>query len=135
MEVVSRASRRRACGAVFVVLFLVAAPLSAHHANSAYDMQRTVSITGTVTKWQFINPHSGLWLEVEDEQGRVVEWSGEFQGVLDLYRHFSWNKDTFKPGDRVTIIGHPSRNGDPTMSTRRVVFADGKEVDVRSAPD
>ena len=112
-----------------------AGPLLAHHANSAYDRNATVSVTGTVVKWQFINPHSGLWLDVTDEQGNTQQWSGEFQGVLDLYRHFGWNKDTFKPGDRITITGNPSRDGAPTMGTISVTFADGKTVNVRNAPD
>ena len=108
---------------------------AAHHANSAYDRNTTVRVSGTVTRWQFINPHAGLWFEVVDEDGGIVEWSAEFQGTLDLYRHFRFNKDTFLAGDSVTIVGYPARNGDPTMSTRIVIFADGREVDVRSAPD
>ena len=88
-----------------------------------------------VTKWQFINPHSGIWIEVINEQGTVEEWSGEFQGTLDLYRHFSWNKDTFVPGDEITLTGYPARDDINSMGVRLVVFADGKEVDVRSAPD
>ena len=110
-------------------------PAAAHHANSAYDRSQSVTITGTVTQWQFINPHSGLFLDVTDEHGNVVRWSGEFQGTLDLYRHFGWNKDTFRPGDKITIVGFPSRDGTPTLGARLVIFADGAEVDVRSAPD
>jgi hypothetical protein len=110
-------------------------PLLAHHANSAYDRDATISVTGTVIKWQFINPHAGLWLNVTDEQGNSQEWSGEFQGVLDLYRHFSWNKDTFKPGDKITITGNPSRDGAQSIATISVTFADGNTVNVRNAPD
>ena len=116
-------------------LLLFTDSLIAHHANSAYDRTKEISVTGTVTKWQFINPHSGIWLDVESSTGNTLEWSGEFQGTLDLYRHFRWNKNTFKTGDVVTLIGYPARNGGATMSTRKVVFANGQEVDVRSAPD
>jgi len=114
---------------------LLIAPVSAHHANSAFDRAQSVTVTGTVTRWQFINPHAGLWVETTDENGNAVEWSAEFQGTLDLYRNFSWNKDTFKPGDKITITGFPSRDGSLTMGARIVVFADGSEVDLRSAPD
>ena len=107
----------------------------AHHANSAYDRDQSVTVTGTVTRWQFINPHAGLWLDVDDGSGNSVEWSAEFQGTLDLYRHFSWNKDTFKPGDTISVTGFPARDGTPNLGARIVVFADGTEVDVRSAPD
>jgi hypothetical protein len=116
-------------------LWLAAAPAFAHHANAAYDRESSVTVTGTVVRWQFINPHAGLWLRVTDENGNVQEWSGEFQGTLDLYRHFSWNKDTFKPGDQITLTGFPARDGTPTLGARIVKFTDGTEVDVRSAPD
>lgn len=107
----------------------------AHHANSAYDRNQSVTVTGTVTQWQFINPHAGLWFEVQGDDGDLVEWSAEFQGTLDLYRHFSWNKDTFKPGDTITVTGDPARDGTPNLAARIVEFSDGTEVDVRSAPD
>ena len=120
-----------------MIIFVVGLPsvASAHHATSAYDKEQLVSVSGTVLRWQFINPHSGLWLEVAGEDGETTEWSGEFQGTLDLYRHFSFNKDTFAPGDSITLTGYPDRRGDPTMSVRFVGFSDGREVDVRSAPD
>ncbi len=128
-----RLTIRTAVTAGLVCLALVSA--QAHHANSAYDRSQSVTVTGTVTRWQFINPHAGLWFDVADESGNVVEWSAEFQGTLDLYRHFSWNKDTFKPGDTITITGDPARDGSPNLAARIVEFADGSEVDVRSAPD
>ena len=128
-----RGLRMRHC--VWLAAALASGPAAAHHANSAYDRDTTVEVSGTVTRWQFINPHAGLWFEVADDDGKVVEWSAEFQGTLDLYRHFQFNKDTFLPGDSITIVGHPARNGDPTMGTRIVIFADGREVNVRSAPD
>ncbi len=121
-------------GAGLLLLFLTT-PLHAHHANTAYDRNELVSVSGTVTRWQFINPHSGIWIEVVDEHGTVAEWSGEFQGTLDLYRHYRWNKNTFLPGDEITLTGYPARNGTNTMSARIVVFADGEEVDVTTAPD
>ncbi len=70
-----------------------------------------------------------------DEQGIVEKWSGEFQGTLDLYRHFAWNKNTFVPGEEITLTGYPSRNGANSMGVRSVTFADGKMTDLRSAPD
>ncbi len=117
------------------MLPLLSAPLFAHHAISAFDRDNSVSVSGTVTKWQFINPHAGIWIDVVNEQGDVEIWSGEFQGTLDLYRHYSWNKDTFAPGDEITLTGSPARNGDTTMAVGLVGFADGEVVELRSAPD
>lgn len=118
-----------------VVLVCLSGSVAAHHANSAYDRKVTVSLTGTVTRWQFINPHSGLWIDVVNKDGDTEKWSAEFQGTLDLYRHFSWNKDTFKLGDEITLVGFPARNGDKTIGGRSVIFSDGTEVNVRNAPD
>ena len=122
--------------AAIVAASILAGPSVAHHANSAYDRERTISVTGIVTRWQFINPHAGIWLDVTDADGNVVEWSGEFQSVQDLYRHFGWNKNTFKPGDEITIFGNPDRReGHTAMWTSLVVMPDGTEVDVRDTPE
>jgi hypothetical protein len=122
-------------GAVLLVL-LLADPLAAHHANSAYDRTKSISVSGTVTKWQFINPHAGIWLNVTDKENNVEEWAGEFQSIQDLYRFFKWNKDTFQPGDEITIVGNPDRRpGHHSMWTSRVIFADGSDVDVRNTPE
>ena len=123
-------------GSVVLLLSLPAIPPSAHHANSAYDRTKSISVSGTVTKWQFINPHAGIWLNVTNEEGNVQEWAGEFQSIQDLYRFFQWNKDTFQPGDEVTIVGNPDRRpGHHSMWTSRVVFPNGSEVDVRNTPE
>jgi len=128
-------NRRGEVLAVALLLSLSTLPLEAHHATAAFDRDQSVSVSGIVLRWQFINPHSGIWIEVLDDAGVPTEWVGEFQGTLDLYRHFNWNKDTFAAGDHVTLTGYPARNGDSSMSVRIVGFEDGREVDVRSAPD
>ena len=109
--------------------------VQAHHANSAYDRTKSISVTGTVSKWQFINPHVGIFLDVVNEQGGLESWSGEFQSVQDLYRFFSWNKDTFKPGEQVTIIGNPDRRSNVlSMWTEAVELMDGTHINVRNDP-
>lgn len=114
---------------------LATAPAPAHHANSAFDREATITVSGTVTRWQFINPHVGIWVEAADENGEPREWTGEFQSVQDLYRLFGWNKDTFRPGDPVTLIGNPDRRPDHySMWVEGVIFTDGTEVDVRNNP-
>ncbi len=126
----------RAAGAAALLMSLPAVPPSAHHANSAFDRTKSVSVSGMVTRWQFINPHAGIWLNVIDADGNVHEWAGEFQSIQDLYRFFQWNKDTFQPGDRVTLVGNPDRRpGHYALWASLVVFADGSEVDVRNTPE
>jgi hypothetical protein len=124
---------RRRLGRVIVlgvVAFALGAAPQAHHSNSAYDTSKTVTVRGTVTRWQLVNPHSGLWIEVRTDRGTSEVWAGEFAGTLDLYRRFSWNRATFKAGDQITLIGNPARDGSTSLMARKVVFADGKEVDL-----
>jgi len=136
METSVNNSTRSGRIAAFVIALLIAVPVLAHHANSAYDRERTISVTGVVTRWQFINPHAGIFLNVTDDQGHVTEWAGEFQSIQDLYRSLGWNKDTFKPGDEITIFGNPDRReGHPSMWTSLVVMPDGTRVDVRNLPE
>ena len=131
-----RLSSWRSGVAVALTTLALVTPSLAHHANSAYDRERTISVTGVVTRWQFINPHAGIFLNVTDEHGNVTEWAGEFQSIQDLYRGYGWNKNTFKPGDKITIYGNPDRrDGHPSMWTSRVVMPDGTEVDVRNTPE
>ncbi|MBH98333.1 MAG: hypothetical protein CMM56_07760 [Rhodospirillaceae bacterium] len=118
-----------------LILFTLNTGSEAHHANSAYDRTKSISVTGTVTQWQFINPHVGIFLDVINEQGNTENWSGEFQSVQDLYRFFRWNKDTFKPGDEVTIIGNPDRRPNMrSMWTEAVELPDGTHINVRNDP-
>jgi hypothetical protein len=129
-------SQRLLAGLLLAISLPYSLSTLAHHANSAYDRDATVTITGVVTRWQFVNPHSGIWIDVTGDDGSVQQWSGEFQSVQDLYRFFSWNKDTFQPGDSVTLVGNPDRRPDHfSVWTSRVIFADGSEVDVRNTPE
>jgi hypothetical protein len=113
-----------------LVLGVLTATAVAHHGNAVYDVRQSVTVKGVVTKWQLINPHTGLWIDVKAENGANQSWSGEFGGVLDLYRAFRWNKDTFKPGDQVTLIGNPARDGRPALLAREVILADGTRIDL-----
>ena len=125
-------------GARLTALFaslLATLPAAAHHANSAFDRERSISVSGVVSRWQFINPHVGIWIEATDGNGATREWAGEFQSVQDLYRMFGWNKDTFRPGDPVTLIGNPDRRPDHhAMLVAAIILADGTEVNVRNNP-
>ena len=129
------ATRRAALPAVLLATLAAALPTAAHHANSAFDREVQIRVSGTVIRWQFINPHVGIWVEAPDDSGVAREWAGEFHSVQDLYRMFGWNKDTFRPGDAVTLIGNPDRRPDHySMWVEGVIFADGTEVYVDNNP-
>jgi hypothetical protein len=118
---------------VFAVIACLAAgsPAAfAHHGTSDYDVSILLSLHGTVTQFQFVNPHSILNFTVKNDQGKVEDWQGELQSPGMMLRRAHWNKDTLKPGDQVTVVGSPAKNGSKTMIIRKVVLADGQEFPV-----
>ena len=111
---------------LFPALFLIAfsVPLLAHHGNAAYDYEKTVTLKGSVTEWMWANPHCFLKLDAPDEKGTVQHWTIE-AGNIPGNTHEGWRKDTFKPGDQVTVDVMPARNGAPIGRFRKVTLADG----------
>jgi len=116
-------------------LILAALPLAAHHSFAAeYDGTKPVTIKGTVTQVEWINPHSWVHVSVTDENGKVTQWSCETAPPNALYRQ-GWRRDTLKQGDQVTIEGYMAKDGSHTMSARSVTTADGRRMFAGTATD
>ncbi len=118
--------------AVFGVLIL-SGPAFAHHGSAAYDMSKTVTVTGTVNDFQFINPHVLLSMDVKDPSGKVEKWEGELTSPNRLTRA-GWTKSTLKPGDQITIVGGPAKSGSTTMWIRKIT-KDGEDLDIGGGGD
>ncbi len=116
-----------------VTLLFLCAPASAHHGNSAYDEQARVPIKGTVTEFVWTNPHSQIYLDVKDKNGNIVHWGIETNSPGILTRA-GWTRRSVKPGDEVTIILCPAKNGEPVAYIgsgdpgTKVIFSDGREL-------
>ena len=117
-----------------VVMSVVAAlcislPLFAHHnAATVYDVEREVSLTGTVTRVEWQNSHIHIYVDVTDDNGSVVNYAVEGGTPNSLYRR-GWRKDDVVPGDVVTIDNAaPSRNGSPRVHLGSITTADGREL-------
>ena len=120
--------RERIVRATLAVSFLlIAIPLLAHHGASEYDMTKIVTLSGTVKELQFVNPHSLLVFSVKDDSGKAMEWQGELPSPNLLSRR-GWSRSTLKPGDQVTVIGSPAKNGEKGMQIKKLVFPDGHEL-------
>jgi len=120
-------SERMGRAALTISFFLISIPLLAHHGASEYDMTKIVTLHATVTELQFVNPHTMLTFTAKDDSGKAIEWQGELPSPNLLTRR-GWSRSTFKPGDQVTVIGAPAKNGVKGMQVKKMVFPDGHEL-------
>jgi hypothetical protein len=127
MEGIEMRNRLIAVVTATLALSILSAPLSAHHSNAAFDAGKRLSVTGVVTEWFWANPHCLLSLDVKDGSGQVVRWVVETQAPPNMIP-FGWSKQSFKPGDEVTITLEPARTGKPVGRLLRAVFADGRTL-------
>jgi len=110
-----------------ITLLSACYPVFAHHGRASYDATRIFTIMGTVSDFQFSNPHVELYLDVKDDKGNIEKWIGEGTSPNMLVRE-GWNRRTIKPGDQITATGYPARNGANTMRIEKIVLPSGKEL-------
>ena len=108
-------------------LLAVSIPLWAHHGNAAYDDKNPITIKGTVTEFAWTNPHVQIYLDVKNSKGGVTHWSVETFSPGKLVRA-GWNKDSVKPGDRVSINLIPAKSGAPVGFLHKLVLPSGEEL-------
>jgi Family of unknown function (DUF6152) len=114
--------------AAAILLFSYPGLIFAHHGTAAYDMEKSLTLKGVVTSYEFINPHAEIRVAVIDENGRTVNWLAETNNPNRLARR-GWNRNTLKPGDAITIVGNPVKSGAPNLRLTKVILADGRELD------
>lgn len=115
--------------AMSVGLLVVLVPVYAHHGASMFDMKQLITVKGTVTSFEWANPHPMIYAEVKDDKGNIQKWAVEIRGGPSVLTRAGWNRDSLKPGDQVTLIGHPAKNGTNSMRLAKVVLASGQELD------
>jgi hypothetical protein len=109
-------------------IFFLAAPIGAHHSWAAdYDMKKEVTVKGVVTKVEWTNPHTHLYVDSTDEKGTVTSWNFEMASTLSLERA-GWSRRTLKVGDQVTIAAFGGRAVMTRAVARSVTSADGREL-------
>ncbi len=111
-----------------VALQFSGASAYAHHSFAAeYDSDKSVQMTGTVTKVEWTNPHVHFYVDVKNDQGEVVNWNIELGPPLIL-RHLGWRQDSLKIGDQVTVDGYPAKDHSNMANAKKVTLADGRSV-------
>ena len=121
--------KQRLCSSILLLGFVfVSGPLLAHHGVANYDTAKLVSVKGTVTDIQFINPHVQISLDVKNEKGEIEKWKGEAQSPAMLVRYSGWTKNTIKVGDTITTSGHQTKNGFNFLRLVKITLQDGREL-------
>jgi uncharacterized protein DUF6152 len=126
-EAVAMRNRAIPVFAVAVGLLIVSVPLFAHHGTSAFDTGKKLILKGTVTEWYWSNPHCLLQFDVKSDDGQVVHWVGETQNPVTMTDN-GWSRQSFKPGDEVTVTLEPVKNGKPLGRILQAALPNGKTL-------
>ena len=115
--------------AVFVVASLSFAPVAAaHHGGGTFDGSKEIELTGKLTRLDLVNPHSWIYFDVTDKDGRVSPHRCEMRAATVL-RRSGWTKEMFRPGQRITIQGSPDRIDPNSCYLNTIILQDGSRAD------
>ena len=111
-----------------VGMMLAAVPVLAHHSFAAeYDRNKPITITGAVTRVEWINPHARFHLDVKDATGNTASWEVELGSPAGLIRR-GWTRNSLKIGEPVTVAGFLAKDGSNLVNSTTVTLSDGKRV-------
>lgn len=106
---------------------LFAGPALAHHSYAMFDHAKLSKVSGVVTEWEYMNPHSWLHIDVTDAGGKTFPFGFETRSPVLLQR-LGIARDTMKPGDKITVSYYPLKDGSNGGEIRALVLANGKEI-------
>ena len=121
-------STRKVIGCL-AILNLATAALAHHSFAAFFDPNKTVTVKGTVTSYEFTNPHGLIAIDVRAANGQVEHWRAETNAPVVLMRR-GWTRETLKAGEVVTLTGWGARDGKPYLRLRQANRADGSVIGV-----
>ena len=114
--------------ATIAAAFLFSASFAfAHHGLARFDTTHIVTMKGTITRFDWINPHAYVYADITDERGKNANWMLEC-GSLGMLSRFGWSPDVVKKGDKVTIYGFIAKDGTPYMALQKIDLPNGKSL-------
>jgi uncharacterized protein DUF6152 len=121
-------TKARACLLVLIAVLSGGGQVLAHHSFAAeFDAQKPLTLKGVVVKWEMINPHGWITIDVSGPNGKTTQWMVETSNPNGLMR-LGWTKNSLKPGDEITVDGYQAKDGSNTANAARVTLADGRKV-------
>jgi hypothetical protein len=118
---------------LFMMVILAAAVVGfagtmfAHHGANLYDSTKAVMLKGTITQFEWGNPHNQIYFDVKDDKGNVTHWVTSTEPPAVMTEQ-GWTRKSLKPGDEVTAYVYAAKNGAPVGNLQRIVKADGTEL-------
>jgi hypothetical protein len=127
---------RARCGAAaWLVVTILAQPMDAHHSFAAqYDGTKPVTLTGTVSKIEWTNPHARFYIDVKDDKGVITNWELEL-GSINMLIRYKFRRDTLRIGDLLTVEGFLARDGSKLANAKTIKFPDGRAFNGASSSD
>ena len=121
---------KKLLAAILLSAGLAAIPTSAHHGtNTEYDAEHPIVFKGTVTEFEFANPHIQIYFDAKNSKGKMEHWAVEGPSPGRLIR-MGWSRNEIKAGDEITITVEPARSGAMVGAIRKVILPSGKELGV-----
>jgi hypothetical protein len=110
-----------------LMLVFPGSTLFAHHSTAMYNMANPTTVTGTVKRFEWTNPHAYIYLEVKDESGNTTEWAIEMMSLNHL-KSYGWSRNTVNAGEVITCTGGAAKSGLPAMLSSLVKLANGDVI-------
>ena len=110
---------------LFSAILVIVRPLDAHHSFAMFDTAKRVTMAGTVTAFEWTNPHAYIEIDVADDKGAVRHWSVEL-GSTSILQQAGWKFSDIKVGDKITVVLSPLRSGEAGGLLDRVTLRDGR---------
>ena len=114
--------------AIIAAVILLSVPFGqAHHGLARFDTTHIVTVKGTITRFDWINPHAYVYADITDAQGKTANWMLEC-GSLGMLSRFGWSLDVVKKGDKVTVYGFVAKDGSAYMALQKIDLPNGKSL-------